>query len=72
MGCVSSRCECISWAKKKLSSSEERPNSALEGHLSHTRIFEVVATPQPRVQPKSGNRHFFLFSATPEPGVLSL
>ena len=72
MGYVSSRCECISWAKKKLSSSEERPIIALEGHLSHARIFEVVATHQARVQPKSGNFHFFPFSATPEPGVLSL
>ena len=69
MGYVSSRCECISWAKKKLSSSEERPNVALKGHMSHSRFFYLVATHQARVQPKTGIRRFSLVSVTYEPGV---
>ena len=71
MGCFSRRCECISWAKKELSSSEERPNVALNGHVSHARVFYLVATHQARVQPKTGFRRFFLVSAKHELGVLS-
>ena len=69
MGCVSSSCECISWAKKELSSSKERPHVAREGHMSHSRNFELVPTHQARVQPKTGIRRFFLVSVKHEPGV---
>ena len=70
MGCFS-HVECISWAKKELSSSEERPNVALKGHVSHSRFLYLVATHQARVQPKTGLRRFFLVSVKHEPGVLS-
>ena len=69
MGSFSQSCEGISWAKQELSSSEKRPNIALEGHVPHTRNFELVATHQPHVQPKTGIRRFFLVSVKREPGV---
>ena len=72
MGCFSRRCECISWAKKELSSSEERPNVALKGHMAHSRNFKLVATHQARVQPKTGFRRFFLVSVKHKPGVWSV
>ena len=70
MGCFSRRCECISWAKKELSSSEERPNIALKGicrthgisdWLLHTRL--VFNRKQDFVG--------FLVSVKHEPGVWS-
>ena len=72
MGCFSPSCEYISWAKKELSSSEERPNVALKGHASHSWIFELVPTHQARVQPKTGLRRFSLVSVKHEPGVWSV
>ena len=72
MGCFSPGCECISWAKKELSSSEERPNVALKGHMAHSRNFKLVATHQARVQPKTGFRRFFLVSVKHESGVWSV
>ena len=69
MGCFPPSCERISWAKKELSSSEKRPNIALEGHMPHSRNFELVATHQARVQPKTRIRRFFLVSVKHEPGV---
>ena len=69
VGWLPRQCEGISWAKQELSSSEKRPNIALEGHVPHTRNFELVATHQPHVQPKTGIRRFFLVSVKREPGV---
>ena len=72
MSWFSPRCECISWAKKELRSSEERPNIALKVHMSHSRDFKLVTTHQARVQPKTGICQFFLVSVKHEPGVWSV
>ena len=45
MGCFSRRCECISWAKKELSSSEERPNVVQGTYVALTEFLTGYYTP---------------------------